>query len=98
MNNRGSLASVVNSILADREGNLPIAIGCKNCGSRDSFSNIRDKNNKSVDECLQQESISQNSITEASLRTPRAVRIMEDANEDVDHDPLITDRTGSISR
>ena len=53
-----SLASQINSVLVDKEGSYPIAIGCKNCGTRDSFTNIRDKNNRSVDVCMQHESIS----------------------------------------
>ena len=84
---------IVNSILVDKEGSLPIQIGCKNCGTRDSFTNIRNQNNKSVDECLQQESISNHSVSEHSHRTPTPTRV----NFNTDGF-LITDRTGSISR
>ena len=92
-----SLASHVNSVLVDKEGSLPIAIGCKNCGTRDSFTNIRDKNNRSVDVCLQQESISHRSISEKSAQSP--VRIKGGEVALINPDALMTDRTGgSITR
>ena len=94
---QSSLASHVNSVLADKEGGLPIAIGCKNCGTRDSFTNIRDKNNRSVDVCLQQESISHRSISEKSAQSPRKIKGGETAL--INPDAPMTDRTGgSITR
>ena len=87
----GSVASAVHSALADGDGHLPIAIGCKGCGTRDSFSNIRGRNNKSVDECLQQESVSRRSVSEHSLRTPDRVKVEGEARQD-------TDRTRSATR
>ena len=87
-----SLASQINSVLVDKEGSYPIAIGCKNCGTRDSFTNIRDKNNRSVDVCMQHESISQKSISEKSSPVSR---FKGGENQEL----LMTDRTGgSISR